>query len=107
MQAAKQGKRWKQRQQSQIHFAPWTLVLHGYIAYQLKLFITVEDKITFAQAKHQHFQLPQSLKMILILVGQRPPAGQNSGAKLEPRAHHYSQLAPAYLQASSLIAEVV
>lgn len=88
MQAAKKAKGW--RRQSQIHFAPWTLVLPGYIAHQLRLFITVQDKLTFAQAEHQYFQLSQSPRMTLILVGQRQPAGQNSGARLEPQAHYYS-----------------
>lgn len=32
VQTAKGEKGWKQSPQSQIHFAPWTLVLHGYIA---------------------------------------------------------------------------
>lgn len=33
MQAVKKVKWWEQGRQSQIHFAPWTLVLHGYIAH--------------------------------------------------------------------------
>lgn len=90
VQVVKKGKVWQQKRQPQIHFAPWTLVLHGYVVHQFPLFIAVQDKLTFAQAKHQHFQFPQSPKMTLTSVVQRPPAGQNSGAKLEPRAHYYS-----------------
>jgi hypothetical protein len=81
---------WEQGRQSQIHFAPWTLVLHG-----------------FAQVKHRHFRLPQSPKTTLISVGQRPLAGQSSGGKLEPWAHYYSELTLAHLQASPLTAEAV
>lgn len=88
MQPVKKVKGW--RRQSQIRFAPWTLILHGYIAHQRRLFITSQNKLTFAQAEHQYFQLPQSPRMTLISVGQRQPAGQNSGARLEPQAHYYS-----------------